>query len=217
MIAHTSWSPQKCQSIPPLMEARLRGITHVPPCFAQQGSLLAWVSVSFAPFRSHLLPQAAHCTPSISQNFSLLLLQTEERWKFNPSHISHLLSIWGKVSSIDGTLSTAQLNKLVRSLCPPIGTGSDSSKEQAYKFLEELDVKQVAKGRYTFEHTVFALVARVAEVPLPRSLATTELERGLAGHFLKVRMIADAVTSQNTQFAIISFSVVTSDACVVSL
>lgn len=117
-------------------------------------------------------------------------MQNEEKWKFSPRHISQLLGIWAEVSAVDGTISEAQLNKLVRSLHPPVGTGPDVTRRSAKEFLESRHVVAVRPGRYTFEHTVFALVAGVTEVPLPQSAQTDKAERQLAAYFLAVCLLA---------------------------
>ena len=47
--------------------------------------------------------------------------------------------------------------------------------------------------RYTFEHTVFALVANLAEVPLPETEATAVARQKVSRHFSKVRFTHSSV------------------------
>lgn len=114
-------------------------------------------------------------------------MQGEEKWKFSPRHISRLQGIWGEVSRLDGTISAQQLNKLVRSLQRPIGVGPTATKREAQKFVDSRNVVTVRPGRYTFEHVVFALVAGLAEQPLPDTNLRYKLESSLANYFLAVR------------------------------
>jgi hypothetical protein len=112
-------------------------------------------------------------------------VQKGECWKFSPAQISQLSCIWGMVCAADGTLSSRQLNKLIRSLPAPLSIGEQATQEEAADYICFINVAQVAPGRYTFEHTVFALVASLAEVPLPSSPLTDRITQELAEFFFK--------------------------------
>lgn len=89
-------------------------------------------------------------------------MQGEESWSFNPEQIDLLIHIWGHVSRIDGTVSHVQLVKLLRSLLPPLGVGPDATAADTDDYIKKLGIVQVLDNRYTFEHTVYALIASVA-------------------------------------------------------
>jgi hypothetical protein len=113
-------------------------------------------------------------------------VQKGECWKFSPAQITQLCSIWGMACAADGTLTSAQLNKLVRSLPPPLSIGEQATQTEAAQYISNIGVVQVTPGRYTFEHTAFALVASLAEVPLPASTVTDCMKQDVADFFLKV-------------------------------
>jgi hypothetical protein len=114
------------------------------------------------------------------------LIQKEERWKFNPLQIDQLLVLWGRVSAPDGTISVSQLNKLTRSIYPPLGVGAAASKQEAHNFIQACKIVEIHPGRYTFEHTAFALVAALGEVPLKTCAHVKHIERVFAKHIIKV-------------------------------
>lgn len=89
-------------------------------------------------------------------------MQCEESWSFNPEQIDLLIQIWGHVSRIDGTISHVQLIKLLRSLLPPLGVGPNATAADTNEYIKKLGIVQVLEKRYTFEHTVYALIASVA-------------------------------------------------------
>jgi hypothetical protein len=107
--------------------------------------------------------------------------------------VSHLIRIWGNISRPDGTISHRQLIKVVRTLAPPIGTGPAASAQEAEALIQEIGVVPVPGFRYTFQHTVFALVAGVAEVPVPDNTASSNVKKQIAKHFMQV-CSASAVT-----------------------
>jgi hypothetical protein len=113
-------------------------------------------------------------------------VQKAECWKFSPSKITQLSSIWGMACASDGSLHASQLNKLIRSLPPPLSIGEQATKKEAAQHISSIGVVEVTPGNYTFEHTVFALVASLAEVPLPASEATDRIKQDLARFFVKV-------------------------------
>lgn len=117
---------------------------------------------------------------------SLSCMQSQERWTFNPQQVSHLIRIWGNISRRDGTISHKQLVKVVRTLARPIGTGPAATSEEADAHIEQIGVVSVLHSRFTFEHTVFALVAGIAEVPVPDNAASSNVKKLIAKHFMKV-------------------------------
>jgi hypothetical protein len=121
------------------------------------------------------------------------VVQSEERWKFNPKQIEHLIQIWGHISKLDGTISHMQLVKLVRSILPPIGVGPTANYDQAVEFISRISIipLPLPSRRYTFNHTVFALVSAVAEVPMPCNASTRRLQQKIGQHFSKVCDKAD--------------------------
>lgn len=196
----------------------------------------------------------------IIQNFEVL--QSEERWAFNPEQIDVLLKLWGHICDTRGTISHRQLVKLMRSLPPPLGLGRHATNEESIQVIDDMQIAavfgqrcwfsvlgaamlyiccygwppgsqhvwhtmwvcthkqctdkhslgsplscyhalmfwvaawvatsgntmQTAESfcRYTFEHTVFMLVAKLAEVPLPESPATASACRMVGRHFQQV-------------------------------
>jgi hypothetical protein len=109
-----------------------------------------------------------------------------ERWKWSPAAVNQVTNIWGHICSVDGTVSAPKLNKLVRSLPPPLGIGDLATCRDAANYMDHIGLVEVSPGRYTFEHTIFALIAAIAECPLPRTTLTVQAEHMLAEHFLKV-------------------------------
>jgi hypothetical protein len=99
------------------------------------------------------------------------------------------------VSAADGTISHSQLNKLTRSIYPPLGVGADASKQEARGFIQKCKIVQICPGRYTFEHTAFALVAALGEIPLSPSLPVKRFERVFAKHILKVSCLIMSTAS----------------------
>ena len=97
-----------------------------------------------------------------------------------------MIRTWGHICRTDGTISRAQLVKLVRTLAPPIGTGPKVSPSEAESHIKKAGVVPVLGSRYTFEHTVFALVAAVAEVPVPENSAAARANKSIGQHFVKV-------------------------------
>lgn len=118
------------------------------------------------------------------RNFEVL--QSQERWAFNPQQISQMIRTWGNICRADGTISRAQLVKLVRTLAPPIGTGPHASPSEAESLIQRTAIVPVLGSRYTFEHTVFALVAAIAEVPVPDNSAAARTSKTIGQHFCKV-------------------------------
>lgn len=118
------------------------------------------------------------------RNFEIL--QSQERWAFNPQQISQLIRTWGYICRTDGTISRAQLVKLVRTLEHPIGTGAQASPSEAEAHIQRIGIVPVLSNRFTFDHTVFALVAAIAEVPVPDNSAAALASRNIGQHFVKV-------------------------------
>ena len=179
-----------------------------------------WPLHTFSPVRSAEGFSSYFCSDDM-----LTMVQSEERWAFSPAEIAHLLLIWGHISDVDGTISHRQLVKLVRSLLPPLGMGPDATNAAVVQAVENMGVIPVFQRRcglvrrrtpvawnrilpmirirppncrYTFEHTVFALVANLAEVPLPKSEATEAARRKVSEHFTKVRHLNTAPKTHGT-------------------
>jgi hypothetical protein len=97
-----------------------------------------------------------------------------------------MIRTWGHICREDGTISHSQLVKLVRTLAPPIGTGPAVSSTEAEAHTERIAIVQVLRNRYTFEHTVWGLLATIAEVPVPDNHATAIVSRKIGQHFVAV-------------------------------
>jgi hypothetical protein len=97
-----------------------------------------------------------------------------------------MISTWGDICRSDGTISHAQLVKLVRTLAPPIGTGPTASPHEAEEYIERISIVRVLKNRFTFAHTAWGLLAATAEVPVPDNNATAICTRRIGKHFVTV-------------------------------
>lgn len=97
-----------------------------------------------------------------------------------------MIRTWGCICRSDGTISFAQLVKLVRTLAPPIGIGPEASPSEAEEFVHRKGIVPVLTNRYTFQHTVWGLIASIAEVPVPDNAAAAAASKKVGQHFVQV-------------------------------
>ena len=76
---------------------------------------------------------------------------------------------------------------IVNTLQPPLGVGQHATMRDVKAFVRRLVLKTVQTDRLTFEHVLFAIVSRIAEVPLCNNNAVHDLQQKLRKYFLSVR------------------------------
>lgn len=121
-------------------------------------------------------------TAVIIENFEKQ--QEHENWKVDPEHLDRFIELWADYDNGSGTIDPKDLEILLVQLPPPLGLGPLASTSDVLKFVYDLEIPLVV-GRVPFRHTVYELVRRAAEVPIPNGETKRSLDRYVVQQYYK--------------------------------
>ncbi|CAD7702748.1 unnamed protein product [Ostreobium quekettii] len=111
--------------------------------------------------------------------------QDQDSWHLNPSILDDFVDLWHGFDDGSNTISIKDFKALLVRLPAPMGIGRPATQREIVTEMNALNVPMV-RGRLPFFHTLFELVKKCSEVPLPHGHARRELEalidRSLSKH-----------------------------------